>query len=183
MRALPLLYLCASTTVVWLLFKSISKQRIYIYFPLSHTPGAGVNISQLEYFESSKTEMMTEVVENTSQNKTAYNKTNLYVISLQDVPGADPHNADRRDQFQRDWAALCGPEFTFQDCPGILDERRGFGITRSFVKCFERAISDGAANPIFLEDDARLFNSDFCRGVDWTGLPSDAFVALLGKRQ
>ena len=105
MRAHPLLYLGASTTIVWLLFKSISKQRVHIYLPLSHTPDAGENISQLEYFESSKTEM-TEVVENTSQNKTAYNKTNLYVISLQDVPGADLHNADRRDQFQRNCVAL-----------------------------------------------------------------------------
>lgn len=111
---------------------------------------------------------------------TSYNKTNLYVISLQDVPGADPHNAGRLVEFQRDWAALCGPEFTFQFCPGVLNERRGFGVTQSFVDCFERAISDGAANPIFFEDDARLFNADFCRGVDWTDLPKDTFVALLG---
>ncbi|GMI07514.1 hypothetical protein TrLO_g8236 [Triparma laevis f. longispina] len=173
MHKSTLLYLlCAS--IICLLFMSISHQRIYEYLPQSPVVGVEIDDAMLKAIVSPKTEAA-EVAPTF-----AYNKTNLYVISLQDVPGADPHNAGRRDQFQRDWAALCGAEFTFEVCPGVLDKRRGFGITQSFVNCFERAISDGAANPIFFEDDARLFNADFCRGVDWTDLPMDTFVALLG---
>ncbi|GMI05948.1 hypothetical protein TrLO_g5629 [Triparma laevis f. longispina] len=175
-----LYFLCAS--IICLLFMSISHQHFYVYMPQSRVTGADTYklLPKADSTGSSKLEIA-EASTASPPSFTSYNKTNLYVISLQDVPGADPHNADRLVEFQRDWAALCGLEFTFQFCPGVLDKRRGFGITQSFVDCFERAISDGASNPIFFEDDARLFNADFCRGVDWTDLPKDTFVALLGE--
>ena len=169
-RTLTLYFLCGC--IISLLFVSISHQHFYEYIPLPNANCSG----------SSKLKISQASTESKLPSLTVYNNSNLYVISLQDVPGADSHNAERLVTFQREWAKLCGPEFTFQFCPGVLDERRGFGLTRSYVDCFERAISDGAANPVFLEDDARLFNANFCQGMDWAHLPKDTFVALLGER-
>jgi len=35
----------------------------------------------------------------------------IYVLSLQDIPGAADHNAHRFDSFVADWTRVCGPDF------------------------------------------------------------------------
>lgn len=63
-----------------------------------------------------------------------------YVISLDGVDGADPHNAGRFAGFKEDWAEQCGGEVPLDlvRCPGHLDKRRGFGLTVSLVGCIEK---------------------------------------------
>ena len=83
----------------------------------------------------------------------------IYVISLQGVAGAHPANKCRFDRFRDDWSAACGATtaLKFKICPGVLDKRQGFGLTRSFIGCFDQAIADGVAVAHIFEDDARLF--------------------------
>ena len=104
----------------------------------------------------------------------------VYVMSLQDVQGADPRNAGRLDTFRQAWAEMCGTEVEIKACPGVLDTRRGHGNTRSWVGCFKQALDDGALHPLFFEDDARLFNAGFCAAKTWSDVPGDAFLIMLG---
>ena len=102
------------------------------------------------------------------------NQTEIYVVSLQGVPGADAQNAGRLDQFRQDWDGMCGHAVPIKFCPGTLNkagENTGHGLTRAFLRCFEQAYLDGARNPVFLEDDARLYHADFCNGRDWSDVP------------
>ena len=109
--------------------------------------------------------------------------TIMYVVSLQDVPGADRQNDGRLDQFRQDWAETCGKPLEFRVCPGEIDKRRGFGLTKTYVKCFQKALNDGALHPAFFEDDARLFDAGFCDGGDWSDAPHDALLFMLGGHQ
>ena len=82
---------------------------------------------------------------------------------------------------------MCGDQVQFTLCPGIVDERRGYGITQAFIECFDRAMEDGQAMAIFMEDDAVPFEPDFCntsvRTRLWLKAPKDALVILLGGHQ
>ena len=91
--------------------------------------------------------------------------------------------------------------FEFRLCPGIVDPRRGYGLTQAFVHCLDRARADAANEndapsrssndtttvTIILEDDARLFDTSFCQSAHrqrlWQAIPSDAMVILLGGHQ
>ena len=112
---------------------------------------------------------------------------NVYVVSLQGVPGASLMNAGRLDAFYGHWHSMCGDQVQFTLCPGIVDERRGYGITQAFIECFDRAMEDGQAMAIFMEDDAVPFEPDFCnasvRTTLWLKAPKDALVILLGGHQ
>jgi len=113
----------------------------------------------------------------------------FYVISLQGVPGAHANNAGRLDRFIRHFDDMCGQAIQFQVCPGVLDGRRGYGITRAFVRCLAQAQIDGSDLAFIFEDDARLFAEDgrsprFCDGdfqrAFFTRKPLDALVVMLG---
>jgi hypothetical protein len=120
-----------------------------------------------------------------SGTNSSYAKSRVYVVSLQGVPGADPSNSGRLDKFVAGLTTTCGADvFEVMHCPGELNPRRGFGVTRAFVRCMERAVADGVDMALFFEDDARLKSSDFCSGEYraslWSRLPPDAYLLLLG---
>ena len=114
-------------------------------------------------------------------------KHTVYVISLQGVPGADAGNEGRFDKFVAHWKHECGESIQIQLCPGILDPRRGYGLTRTYVQCISKAIADRVVAATFLEDDARLFPNvkKFCsHGANGNmfekQMPRDAFILMLG---
>jgi hypothetical protein len=43
------------------------------------------------------------------QKSSGKKSSGMYVLSLQDVPGAHPENAGRLDQFRRAWTEMCQP--------------------------------------------------------------------------
>ncbi|KAL3929694.1 MAG: hypothetical protein SGBAC_012099 [Bacillariaceae sp.] len=138
----------------------------------------------------------------------------LYVLTLQDVEGADDSNANRFDNFKRHWSILCNntqqaiekhqqyvsEEIHFRKCPGHLSPKGtqfGYGLSMAYKECFDWAldnhdkwhadhntVSDKEIPYIFLEDDARLYNSNFCRSEYrnrlWDVIPSDTTVLMLG---
>jgi len=123
--------------------------------------------------------------------------TRAYVISLQDVAHARIQNSGRLDAFLKDWAAKCNRQISFKVCPGIRNQDvqaikgtdfigtgRGYGITQAYIECLERALHDRQAVSIFLEDDARLADTNFCnidnQNVIWKSRPSDTLLMLLG---
>ena len=121
-----------------------------------------------------------------SFNQTSKGVTTMYVVSLQGVEGASKNNDGRLDGFLKDWFESCGDAIQFKVCPGVIDPRRGYGLTQSYVTCFERALADGEEYPVFFEDDARLFSGveDFCnadfRSNLWEAAPIDSMVLMLG---
>lgn len=110
----------------------------------------------------------------------------MYVISLDGVEGADPRNKGRLKHFIDDWTNLCGGQLPMEMewCPGYLDKRRGFGVTKGLVHCTEKAIKDGVPIAYFFEDDARLFDAKFChndhRTALWENAPADTYLLMLG---
>lgn len=120
--------------------------------------------------------------------KQASPKTTMYVVSLQGVKGADKENEGRMDRFRREWARDCHglDSIEFKQCPGEIDDRRGFGLTRAYITCFGEAMSDKSSEnfAVFLEDDARLFFPGFCnqtfREELWDSAPENTFVLMLG---
>ena len=120
----------------------------------------------------------------TEQNST---RTHVYVVTLQGVAGADEHNAGRLDRFFSKWEAMCGrdgPAFTV--CPGIIDKRKGYGLTRTYINCLDRANATGAHAAFFLEDDALPFDAALCtdrsRAAMMHHAPDDAFLVMLERQ-
>lgn len=119
-----------------------------------------------------------------------HNFDGIFVISLQDTPNSDLHNEGRLDSFKEAWRKSCGsldPEIRL--CPGVLDDRRGYGLTLSWLTCLQMAMSMNLEVTMIFEDDARLFDNesalDFCdvekrRSKVWVDLPEDTFIAFLG---
>jgi len=126
-----------------------------------------------------------------NNNKSSNDK--IFVISLQGTPNADPHNEGRLDVFKNAWKMNCGgtvPKITH--CPGVMDARRGYGLTLSLLNCFQVAKTMGLDVTMIFEDDARLFDREsslnFCsaekrKSKVWAGLPEDAFIAFLGGHE
>ncbi|CAJ1934558.1 unnamed protein product [Cylindrotheca closterium] len=93
-------------------------------------------------------------------------------------------------------------EIHFHKCPGYLNPmgaKFGYGLTMAYKECFDWALEhhkkwhtehNTISNKnrdipyIFLEDDARLYNSNFChseyRNRLWDAAPSDMTVLMLG---
>ena len=94
---------------------------------------------------------------------TNQNQPLIYVTTLQNVSNAHPANKNRLDKFIQAWSSTCGHTPLVKVCPGVVDERRGYGLTSSYIACFQRAIADGQPNPMFFEDDARLSNTVLCK--------------------
>jgi hypothetical protein len=112
------------------------------------------------------------------------NDGTMFIISLQGVRGAHPENNGRLDAFRHAWEGICGSKIQFEFCPGVVDRRRGYGLTKAFQQCFDKALVLNPRHAIFLEDDARLLSPGFCnvanRTAKWQKVPDDAFVVLLG---
>lgn len=113
----------------------------------------------------------------------------IFVISLQGSPSADKRNQGRLDAFKEKWAQSCGSAPQIHHCPGAYDVRRGYGLTKSWLLCLERAKAMDLEVTVIFEDDARLFERaeslSFCdaekrRNLLWSGLPEDTFLAFLG---
>ena len=113
----------------------------------------------------------------------------IFVISLQGVPGADKRNEGRLDAFSQAWERSCGSPPKIHHCPGVMDARRGYGLTRSWLQCLEMARTMDLDVTIIFEDDARLFERDsslsFCNATArktefWSRLPDDTFLVFLG---
>jgi hypothetical protein len=102
-----------------------------------------------------------------AQKKQHANKPPLsvHVVSLQGVTGAHPANEGRLDNFSQSWREMCGSRIQIRVCRGELDPRRGYGLTKTYVKCLQQAIEHDGDYSIFLEDDARLITSEFCDSV------------------
>mmetsp|Transcript_18292 Transcript_18292/g.27712 ORF Transcript_18292/g.27712 Transcript_18292/m.27712 type:complete len:305 (+) Transcript_18292:153-1067(+) len=114
----------------------------------------------------------------------------IFVVSLQGSTGADDRNEGRLDAFKEKWRRSCGGATPpIYHCPGVIDARRGYGLTISWLRCLERAKQMDLEVNVIFEDDARLFERpeslSFCdaekrRSTLWSGLPEDAFVTFLG---
>ena len=113
----------------------------------------------------------------------------IFVISLQGTPDADPHNEGRLDSFKKAWRKSCGTDPELHVCPGVMDDRRGYGLTRSWHNCLQMARDMDLEVTMIFEDDARLFDKEsslnFCdagksHNQVWEGLPEDTFLAFLG---
>jgi hypothetical protein len=105
----------------------------------------------------------------------------FYVLSLQGIEKS--RNNGRLDEFKRTWNDMCGKTH-FTVCPGVLDDRRGFGITKAYVHCLDQMYRDGVEIAYVFEDDSQLVNASFCardvRNKLVQTLPKDLFVLLLG---
>jgi hypothetical protein len=114
----------------------------------------------------------------------------IFVISLQGVANSDAHNKGRLDSFKEAWRKSCGSlDPGIRVCPGVVDERRGYGLTRSWLDCLQMARDMNFGVTMIFEDDARLFDNesalDFCdvgkrQSKVWGNLPEDTFIAFLG---
>ena len=113
----------------------------------------------------------------------------IFVVSLQGTPNADAHNEGRLDSFKEAWRKSCGSDPEIILCPGVVDERRGYGITLSLRNCLQKARIMNLEVTMIFEDDARLFDNessmDFCdarkrQSKVWADLPEDTFIAFLG---
>ncbi|KAL3940515.1 MAG: hypothetical protein SGBAC_004966 [Bacillariaceae sp.] len=138
----------------------------------------------------------------------------LYVVTLQGVEGAGDSNIGRYDNFKRHWNIVCHQDdqhqekFHFHTCPGHLGPKgtvKGYGLSLAYLDCFHWALrnhkewhrehnqhnptAEGIDNDgipfVFLEDDARLYNSNFCyseyRNRIWQSLPqTNSTLLMLG---
>jgi hypothetical protein len=93
----------------------------------------------------------------------------IFVVSLQGTPGSDERNKGRLEKFQDAITDVCKdntPQIIH--CPGINDDRRGYGLTTAHVICFRKAIEMDQEVSFFFEDDARPFSDEsknFCNLV------------------
>lgn len=112
----------------------------------------------------------------------------IFVISMQGTPGVHKKNEGRLDSFKEKWRKVCGTTSTnIVHCPGVVDKRRGYGLTTSWLLCLVKAKEYDLDVTVIFEDDARLFDrsTSFCdvskrREEYWSTIPSDAFIAFLG---
>lgn len=111
-------------------------------------------------------------------------RVSINVISLSGVKGADEHNQKRLGLFLEHFEEKCGLSLDIHICPGVIDERRGFGISKALVQCLQDDINQRADYIYIFEDDARLFNNDFCQHENrvnlWLNAPPDTFMMLIG---
>lgn len=150
------------------------------------------NVSRKQNFAVTMNDTINYTINNITKD-TTYKFTNhtknnpplsIYVVSLQGVTGANPENKGRLDNFIQAFRERCGVQTQIRVCQGELDHRRGYGLTRTYVKCLQQAIDDDDDYSIFLEDDARLKTSELCdssyRDSIWSEARSDVLLLLLG---
>lgn len=89
---------------------------------------------------------------------------------------------DRLSDFMGWWRSAW-PELEINVVTAIVEERRGLGILKTFVKALNKAIDDNVEVALFMEDDAKPFEdvkwpADFYAAYD--NLPREASMMLLG---
>ena len=140
-------------------------------------------VSHDSYFEKRLRSSITSVLPPQTSKKDDI-KVAINVISLSGVKGTDEHNQKRLGLFLEHFEETCGLSLDIHVCPGVIDERRGFGISKALVRCLRDDINQQADYIYIFEDDARLFNNDFCHYENrvklWTNAPPDAFLMLIG---
>ena len=83
-------------------------------------------------------------------------KEGFYVATLQGVPGAAPQNAHRLDRFNEYFSEMC-PGMHVRACPGVIDERPGYGIATTWTRCITAALEEDDVDvAYFFEDDVRF---------------------------
>ena len=96
-------------------------------------------------------------------------RNTIFVVSLQGTPGSDERNDDRLEKFQEAITDSCQAKTPqIIHCPGINDDRRGYGLTTAHMICFRKAIEMDQEVSLFFEDDARPFldeRENFCELV------------------
>ena len=138
--------------------------------------------------------MSTNYINVTVQESNQVDVTTVYVVSLQGVLGVHAANSARFEDFLKAWSMRC--DFSYKLCPGVKDtdvkpgvmnksrQNRGYGITQAFINCFETSLHSNDSLSIFLEDDARLGDTQSCdimsRDALWKSRPSDTLLVLLG---
>ena len=158
-----------------------TKEMLTKFAPVQHSRQNIVNVLVNEsHYEKIDINLRKNEINIISGNHTSSQNTKIYVVTLQGVSGAHIANIHRLDEFVKDWNRTCGYIPTMHICRGQLDNRRGYGITKTLIACFDRAIEDSEMYPIFFEDDARLVNINLCTQPDWNDLPQDTFLALFG---
>ena len=124
-----------------------------------------------------------------SQQQQQQQHDGIFVITLQGTPNANPHNKGRLDSFKEAWQKSCGTDPEIHVCHGVMDDRRGYGVTRSWLNCLQMARHMDLEVTVVFEDDARLFDREsslnFCDAVKrqskvWADMPKDTFIAFLG---
>ena len=164
-----------------LLYLLEAKEMLIKFAPVQHSRKNIVNVPiNVFHREKIDIDLRKKDRHRMSGNHTSSQHTKIYVVTLQGVSGAHISNMHRLDKFVKDWNRTCGYIPTIHVCRGKLDKRRGYGITKTLIACFERAIEDSEMYPIFFEDDARLVNINLCKQPDWNDLPQDTFLALFG---
>lgn len=153
----------------------------------------------LQYFEQGKPEGYIELFTEEDRKSDVLSRvifssreetTNaIFVVSLQGTPGANKRNQLRLDKFRDIVRDSCGgnaPEIIH--CPGIDDNRRGYGLTAAHLICFRKAIEMDQEVSFFFEDDARPFQDDvkkFCELISASMdiseySPGDSMLTFLG---
>lgn len=113
-----------------------------------------------------------------------------YVVTLDGVPGASEKTAGSFDTFVSYWFEKC-KEIEFRRCSGVIKKGlkagSGVGLTIAYAKCLEQALEEGFNQVVFLEDDARDFESNhtFCdeHNNAFANSPTDALVILFGGHE
>ncbi len=127
-------------------------------------------------------------LKNQSKGNEVDPSTTIFVVSMQGTPGIHKANEGRLDAFKEKWRGACGPTpVNIEHCHGVVDTRRGYGVTTSFLFCLDKAKEYDLDMTIIFEDDARLFEraTSFCdvakrKGEYWKNLPKDTFICFLG---
>lgn len=81
------------------------------------------------------------------------------------------------------WWRSAWPELEIDVVTAIVEEKRGLGILKTFIKALNKAIDDNVEVAMFMEDDAKPFEdvkwpADFYAAYD--NLPKEASIMLLG---
>ena len=106
------------------------------------------------------------------------------VVTLDGVEGADKKNEGRLDHFLANWREKCGNSIEFIVCPGMPHHITGAGLTMAFAECIDRSYNLGADAVFVYEDDAVLFDTNFCNPDYQRNLlsarPLDTLTLLMG---
>ena len=108
----------------------------------------------------------------------------FYVISLDGVPESSQNNIGRFEAYEDRARRTCGEHLKWTRQPGYLSNRRGAGLTKSFVDVLQHAYANDIDFAYIFEDDAVMLNPLFCssrfRHQMWLQAPQHLVLILAG---